>query len=155
MQDTTNTQKFTPQRVREFKQFANSGNVYERLVNSFAPSIWELNDVKRGILCLLLGGSAGSTSGVSKDSDNVDSAEDIERDENNDTINIMPVDEVNEPWEVQDVEALGLVDLKPKGGEKLQKNKQDASAPKMHKRSDVNILLCGDPGTCGIYISYR
>ena len=29
---------------------------------------------------------------------------------------------------------------------KVRNNRTDASAPKVHKRSDVNILLCGDPG---------
>jgi DNA replication licensing factor MCM4 len=31
--------------------------IYDRLVRSIAPSIWELEDVKRGILCLLFGGA--------------------------------------------------------------------------------------------------
>jgi hypothetical protein len=35
----------------EFKAFASAGNVYDRLVLSFAPSIWELDDVKKGTIC--------------------------------------------------------------------------------------------------------
>ena len=31
--------------------------MYDRLVKSFAPSVWEMDDVKRGLLCLLFGGT--------------------------------------------------------------------------------------------------
>jgi DNA replication licensing factor MCM4 len=34
-----------------------NGNIYERLTKSIAPSIWENEDVKKGILCQLFGGS--------------------------------------------------------------------------------------------------
>ena len=45
--------------MEKFKAFAaRTPNVYDTLVRSFAPSIWELDDVKRGVLCLLLGGSS-------------------------------------------------------------------------------------------------
>lgn len=33
-------------------------NIYQILTNSLAPSIWELDDIKKGILCQLFGGSA-------------------------------------------------------------------------------------------------
>lgn len=33
-------------------------DIYEKLVNSIAPSIWQLEDVKKGILCQLFGGSS-------------------------------------------------------------------------------------------------
>jgi DNA replication licensing factor MCM4 len=39
------------------KAMAQEPNIYDRLVRSLAPSIWELEDVKKGILCLLFGGS--------------------------------------------------------------------------------------------------
>jgi DNA replication licensing factor MCM4 len=38
--------------------------IYEKLTRSLAPSIWELEDVKKGILCLLFGGS-GAEQGAS------------------------------------------------------------------------------------------
>jgi DNA replication licensing factor MCM4 len=50
-------EQFSTERIREFKAFAADGDVYNRLVQAFAPSIWEMDDVKRGILCLLFGGS--------------------------------------------------------------------------------------------------
>lgn len=43
-------------REEEFRSLAAAGDVYARLVASLAPSIWELDDIKRGILCLLFGG---------------------------------------------------------------------------------------------------
>ena len=39
-----------------------SGNVYDRLVKLFAPSIWEMEDIKRGVLCQLFGGTTGNNS---------------------------------------------------------------------------------------------
>ena len=39
------------------QEFATRGNVYDKLLRSFAPSIWELEDVKRGALCMLFGGT--------------------------------------------------------------------------------------------------
>ena len=45
---------FPPARVRQFRAFASrlGADVYPVLVRSFAPSVWELDDVKRGLLCL-------------------------------------------------------------------------------------------------------
>lgn len=54
--DTSATQ-FSTERLSEFYAFAQEGHVYDRLVKSFAPSIWEMDDVKRGLLCLLFGGT--------------------------------------------------------------------------------------------------
>nr|WCZ58672.1 DNA replication licensing factor MCM4 [Seculamonas ecuadoriensis] len=42
---------------RELRELSGQPDIYERLVASFAPSIWELDDVKKGILCQLFGGS--------------------------------------------------------------------------------------------------
>lgn len=79
-EEDDNIPKFSPERIEEFKAFVAgiifqllpqclfycfnvvvAGNVYERLVKSFAPSIWELSDVKRGALCMLFGGNLSST----------------------------------------------------------------------------------------------
>ena len=32
-------------------------DIYEKLTASIAPSIWQLDDVKKGILCQLFGGT--------------------------------------------------------------------------------------------------
>ena len=49
--------QFSSARIRQFKEFVRDGRSYEKLVQAFAPSIWEMNDVKRGLLCLLFGGN--------------------------------------------------------------------------------------------------
>lgn len=46
------------QREEEFKRLAARPDIYDLLVRSVAPTIWEMDDVKRGILCQLFGGSA-------------------------------------------------------------------------------------------------
>jgi hypothetical protein len=103
---------FTDSRVQEFKEFAAQGNTYVRLVESFAPSIWEMDDVKKGILCQLFGGtmqqstaSASSASATAAGGGVVTGHDDPEEGGGN-------------------------------GGYKPP-----------HQRSDINILLCGDPGT--------
>lgn len=47
---------FTEQEIEEFKAFSKKPDVYELLIDSLAPSIWENHDVKKGILCQLFGG---------------------------------------------------------------------------------------------------
>jgi DNA replication licensing factor MCM4 len=49
--------KYTAEEERKFEEIAQSPGIYERLVKSLAPSIWELDDVKRGILCQLFSGT--------------------------------------------------------------------------------------------------
>jgi DNA replication licensing factor MCM4 len=44
-------------RKRRIEELAADPEIYARLVKSLAPSIYELDDVKRGILCQLFGGS--------------------------------------------------------------------------------------------------
>ena len=43
--------------LEQIEKLAADPHIYDRLVRSIAPSIWELEDVKRGILCLLFGGA--------------------------------------------------------------------------------------------------
>jgi DNA replication licensing factor MCM4 len=42
----------------QLEQLAAAPDVYERLTRSLAPSIWELDDVKKGLLCQLFGGTS-------------------------------------------------------------------------------------------------
>lgn len=55
-----NTTNITAEQVEvkraQFKELAESPDVYERLASSLAPSIWQLDDVKKGLLCQLFGG---------------------------------------------------------------------------------------------------
>lgn len=47
---------FTDTQLRKFKEFSEDPMVYDKLIDAFAPSIWENQDVKKGILCQLFGG---------------------------------------------------------------------------------------------------
>ena len=47
--------EFTPERIEELEAIGRADDVYERLVSSLAPSIWEMEEVKRGLLCQLFG----------------------------------------------------------------------------------------------------
>ena len=45
------------ERERKLIALSQTPNIYELLARSVAPSIWELDDVKKGILCQLFGGT--------------------------------------------------------------------------------------------------
>ncbi|KAE9038899.1 DNA replication licensing factor [Phytophthora rubi] len=86
-------------KLAAFRRIAAHPRAYENLAHSVAPSIWELDDVKKGILCMLFGGTRkdGSSGSVNENEDELEH-----------------------------------------GG----------VAPKRRTmRSDMNVLLCGDPGT--------
>ena len=95
--------KFSPARVEQLKALSLRSDIYDQLTSSLAPSIWELDDVKKGVLCMLFGGNHGDGPGEGGDGDENNWLDEEETDEN---------------------------------GERRNK-----------KRADVNILLCGDPGT--------
>lgn len=42
-------------REDELLKLGRSADIYERLTASLAPSIWQMDDVKKGILCQLFG----------------------------------------------------------------------------------------------------
>jgi DNA replication licensing factor MCM4 len=48
---------FSEARLAAIRALGATPDVYDALVRSLAPSIWELDDVKRGILCQLFGGT--------------------------------------------------------------------------------------------------
>lgn len=48
---------FTEKEVEKFEAFAADPRWYERLVSSLAPSIWENDDIKKGVLSQLFGGT--------------------------------------------------------------------------------------------------
>lgn len=47
----------TPEEEEEFRRFANTPDVYDKIVKSIAPSIFGSSDIKKSIACLLFGGS--------------------------------------------------------------------------------------------------
>ncbi|KAF8377891.1 hypothetical protein HHK36_031279 [Tetracentron sinense] len=46
------------EKVEKLKELAKQPDIYDRLTRSLAPNIWELDDVKKGLLCQLFGGNA-------------------------------------------------------------------------------------------------
>jgi DNA replication licensing factor MCM4 len=42
---------FTEQQINKFKAFSKDPELFEKLTNAIAPSIWEQSDVKKGVLC--------------------------------------------------------------------------------------------------------
>lgn len=44
-------------RKTELQQLSQSPDIYQKLIRSLAPSVWEMEDVKKGILCQLFGGT--------------------------------------------------------------------------------------------------
>ncbi|XP_010548074.1 PREDICTED: DNA replication licensing factor MCM4 [Tarenaya hassleriana] len=49
---------FDEKKVKYLEELSKLPDIYERLTRSLAPNIWELDDVKKGLLCQLFGGSA-------------------------------------------------------------------------------------------------
>lgn len=50
------TVEVSEERKQIFHEIAQRPDLYELLVKSFAPSIWECDDIKKGLLCQLFGG---------------------------------------------------------------------------------------------------
>ncbi|KAE8725613.1 DNA replication licensing factor MCM4 [Hibiscus syriacus] len=50
--------QFDEDKVDKLKELSKQPDIYEKLTRSLAPNIWELDDVKRGLLCQLFGGNA-------------------------------------------------------------------------------------------------
>lgn len=49
---------FDEEKVEKLKELSKQPDIYDRLTRSLAPNIWELDDVKKGLLCQLFGGNA-------------------------------------------------------------------------------------------------
>lgn len=117
---------FTSSRVREFQEFCRQGDVYNRLINSFAPSIWELEDVKKGILCQLFGGTSRKL-----------------QDQQLLQQQMQQGQGQSEEGDLMDIHR-GSATL---NGEEEQGGREQGRQKGAYQRSDINILLCGDPGT--------
>ncbi|GKV21091.1 hypothetical protein SLEP1_g31108 [Rubroshorea leprosula] len=50
--------RFDEDKVKELKELSKQPDIYDRLTRSLAPNIWELEDVKKGLLCQLFGGNS-------------------------------------------------------------------------------------------------
>lgn len=51
------TPRFPPERIELLKEVSRKPDVYERLARAIAPSIYENDDIKKGILLQLFGGT--------------------------------------------------------------------------------------------------
>lgn len=105
---------FSREKRRQFRAFAARSDVYEVLLRSFAPSVYAMEDVKQGLLCLLFGGtyhrrSAAATAATASGNGNGNATA-----------------------------AAPSSSAAPTGR---------GGAFHMHQRGDINVLLCGDPGT--------
>ena len=56
-QDVEEVRQITPEEVNKIRETAARNDVYELLARSLAPSIYEQDDVKKGILLQLFGGT--------------------------------------------------------------------------------------------------
>uniref|UniRef100_A0A0E0JJV5 DNA replication licensing factor MCM4 n=1 Tax=Oryza punctata TaxID=4537 RepID=A0A0E0JJV5_ORYPU len=53
----TTEDDFLRDKVEKLKELSKLPDIYDKLTRSLAPNIWELDDVKRGLLCQLFGGN--------------------------------------------------------------------------------------------------
>jgi DNA replication licensing factor MCM4 len=104
--------KLSPERIQHLKRLAAKPDIYDVLTKSLAPSIWELDNVKKGVLCMLFGGNN-------------------RRVKNNGDRNEEEKDDSDTEDEIHNDEA----------------SASSGDDSKLNKRGDINILLCGDPGT--------
>lgn len=56
--EVTHGSRFSPERIAELEALSQMPDIYDRLVRALAPSIWEMDDVKKGVLCMLFGGNS-------------------------------------------------------------------------------------------------
>jgi len=120
--------KLTKERVEELVELSQRPDIYELLTKSLAPSIWELDNVKKGVLCMMFGGNHKRVKKRRRQKNNNDDGDDMSSDDDED---------------VEDKDSNGDDDK----GKLGFTGDGDGEDTKLCKRGDINILLCGDPGT--------
>jgi len=103
-----NSLELSPSRVAQIKELSRRPDIYNLLTAAVAPNIWGLDNVKKGVLCMLFGGNC------------------IKQDHQHSI-------GVGRAVEVYD--------------ENRREKEKDVKTQTLSKRGDINILLCGDPGT--------
>jgi DNA replication licensing factor MCM4 len=127
--------KLTKDRVQELVELSQRPDIYERLTKSLAPSIWELDNVKKGVLCMMFGGNHKR---VKKRKERKSNKDDDDSGDDNEKWSD------DEDGDDEDGNGGGG----DNGGKKLGfSGDGDGEDTKLCKRGDINILLCGDPGT--------
>ncbi|XP_074333136.1 DNA replication licensing factor MCM4-like [Apium graveolens] len=56
--DKSRMNEFSKLQVDQLKELSRKPDIYERLTKSLAPNMWDLDDVKKGLLCQIFDGSA-------------------------------------------------------------------------------------------------
>jgi DNA replication licensing factor MCM4 len=127
--------------VAQFRTLAADPGVYDKLTAAIAPSIWELDDVKRGILCQMLGGNdrlpnacrtatntttAAATAGAGAGTDAAAVAQQQQQQQQHDDV-------------------LHDSDIDDDDSESDAPGSSDTRGNR--KRGEINVLMCGDPGT--------
>ena len=119
--EVTHGSHFPSERVAELEALSKQPGVYNQLICALAPSIWEMDGIKKGVLCMLFGGNnrkvKKGTSGRKRNQQRV-RQEMMDRD----------VD-VEEPE----------LDEEEEG--------EEGYNSKLNKQGNINILLMGDLGT--------
>ena len=112
---------FSRERVEEIKALSRDSNIYNILTNAIAPSIWEMDDAKRGVLALLFGGVDKRINGRR------DEFFKVKHQLREDILDALQPEDRSDPEEfpLSDATAMDNVNC----------------------RGDINVLLCGDPGT--------
>lgn len=88
---------FNQERITKLKQMSREPDIYDKLARAIAPDIFENDDIKKGILLQLFGGTAQSAKNAA-------------------------------------------------GNTQTQTQSGGGNMKQHHTRSEINILLCGDPG---------
>ena len=131
--EVTHSSNYTPERIAELEALSKQPDVYDQLVKALAPSIWEMDNVKKGVLCMLFGGNSRKVKkGTAQRRKNRVKAREAAKQARRDgMLDDMDVDMEEEP-ELEEDEDLG---------------DEADDHHKLNKRGDINILLVGDPGT--------
>jgi DNA replication licensing factor MCM4 len=132
IRNNTNSQ-WTHQRIQQLQQLSQDPNIYDKLVQSLAPSIWELDNCKKGILCMLFGGNTIRVKPKRRGT----AASTSTSETSGSTVTTIATPDANS-W---------LDDDDDETGNDNQSAVANGNATKLNKRGDINILLCGDPGT--------